>query len=56
MEDPVRAGVVEAIQVAQKAGIQIKMITGDYLKTAEHIACSIGLDERGRLKSSKDLK
>jgi len=47
MEDPVREGVVEAIRVAQKAGIQVKMITGDYRKTAEHIACSIGLMNEG---------
>ena len=47
MEDPVREGVVEAIRVAQKAGIQVKMITGDYLKTAEHIATSIGLMKEG---------
>jgi Ca2+-transporting ATPase len=47
MEDPVREGVMEAIQVAQKAGIHIKMITGDYLKTAEHIARSIGLLKEG---------
>jgi Ca2+-transporting ATPase len=47
MEDPVREGVVEAIQVAQKAGIQIKMITGDYLKTAEHIARNIGILKEG---------
>jgi Ca2+-transporting ATPase len=47
MEDPVREGVVEAIRVAQKAGIQVKMITGDYLKTAEHIAHSIGLMKVG---------
>jgi Ca2+-transporting ATPase len=47
MEDPVREGVMEAIQVAQKAGIQIKMITGDYLKTAEHIARGIGLLKEG---------
>ena len=47
MEDPVREGVVEAIQVAQKAGIQVKMITGDYRRTAEHIARSIGLMKKG---------
>jgi len=47
MEDPVREGVVEAVRVAQKAGIQVKMITGDYRKTAEHIACSIGLMKEG---------
>jgi len=47
MEDPVRQGVVEAIQVAQKAGIQVKMITGDYRRTAERIASSIGLLKPG---------
>jgi Ca2+-transporting ATPase len=47
MEDPVREGVVEAVRVAQKAGIQVKMITGDYRKTAEHIARSIGLMKEG---------
>ncbi len=49
MEDPVRQGVVEAIRVATKAGIQVKMITGDYRKTAEHIARSIGLMQEGDL-------
>ncbi len=43
MEDPVREGVVEAVRVAQHAGIQVKMITGDYRRTAEHIARSISL-------------
>ncbi len=47
MEDPVRKGVVEAVQVAQKAGIQVKMITGDYRLTAEHIARSVGLMQAG---------
>lgn len=43
MEDPVREGVLEATRVAQNAGIQIKMITGDYRRTAERIASNIGL-------------
>ncbi len=43
MEDPIREGVREAIQVAQRAGIQVKMITGDYRRTAERIARIIGL-------------
>ena len=47
MEDPVREGVLEAIQVAQHAGIQVKMITGDYRRTAERIASSIGLLQEG---------
>jgi len=47
MEDPVREGVVDAIQVAKRAGIQVKMITGDYRRTAERIASSIGLISAG---------
>ncbi len=47
MEDPVRQGVLEAVQVAQRAGIQIKMITGDYRRTAERIASNIGLIQDG---------
>ena len=47
MEDPVRAGVLEAAQVAQHAGIQVKMITGDYRRTAERIASNIGLLQAG---------
>ncbi len=43
MEDPIREGVLEAVHVAQRAGIQIKMITGDYRRTAERIANNIGL-------------
>jgi len=49
MEDPIREGVVEAIQVAQRAGIQVKMITGDYRRTAERIGRNIGLVKEGEL-------
>jgi len=56
MEDPVREGVVEAIQVAQRAGIQVKMITGDYRKTAERIARNIGLvQESSQVLEGKDV-
>jgi Ca2+-transporting ATPase len=43
MQDPIRDGVHEAVSVAEKAGIKVKMITGDYRKTAEKIARTIGL-------------
>jgi Ca2+-transporting ATPase len=46
MEDPIREGVREAITVAQRAGIKIKMITGDYRRTAERIAALVGLRAR----------
>jgi Ca2+-transporting ATPase len=43
MEDPIREGVREAIAVARRAGIKVKMITGDYRRTAERIASMVGL-------------
>jgi Ca2+-transporting ATPase len=46
MEDPIREGVREAIAVARRAGIQVKMITGDYRRTAERIAAMVGLTAR----------
>ena len=47
MEDPIREGVVEAIKVAQHAGIRVCMITGDYRRTAERIGRNIGLFNDG---------
>jgi len=47
MEDPIRQGVHESIELARRAGIQVKMITGDYRKTAERIAHNIGLMQAG---------
>jgi P-type Ca2+ transporter type 2C len=52
MEDPVREGVQEAIQAAQKAGIRVKMVTGDYRRTAEKIAGTIGLVVPSELHST----
>lgn len=49
MEDPVRDGVVEAVTVARRAGIRVLMITGDYRRTAESIARSIGIPISGVL-------
>ncbi len=47
LQDPIRQGVLHAVQVAKKAGIRVKMITGDYRKTAEHIAHATGILEPG---------
>jgi Ca2+-transporting ATPase len=46
MQDPIREGVCEAIAVARRAGIKVKMITGDYRRTAERIAGMVGLATR----------
>ena len=47
MQDPLREGVLEAVAVAQGAGIGVKMITGDYRRTAERIAAGTGILRAG---------
>lgn len=42
-EDPVRAGVAEAVQRCREAGIHVIMVTGDHARTAAAIAREIGL-------------
>jgi len=44
IEDPLRPGVKETIEKALSAGINIKIVTGDYRKTAEEIARQLGFD------------
>jgi len=44
MMDPPREEAIAAVRACQKAGIQVKMITGDHLATAAAIAHQIGLD------------
>ena len=44
MMDPPRQEAITAIRACQKAGIQVKMITGDHVITAAAIARQIGLD------------
>ena len=44
IEDPTRPEVKEVIKECQQAGISVKIVTGDYRKTAERLALSIGFD------------
>jgi Ca2+-transporting ATPase len=43
-EDPLRPGVVTAMQECRSAGIRVLMITGDHPETARAVGRSIGLD------------
>jgi len=43
ISDPVRPEVVQAIEICQNAGVEVKMVTGDNPLTASEIARQIGL-------------
>lgn len=45
-EDPLRSSVPEAVKECYAAGIEIKMITGDYAGTAQSIARQAGLTDK----------
>jgi len=68
IKDPVRPEVPKAVADAQSAGVIVRMVTGDHLKTAMHIAkdcgiltsknhfCCTGADYRKMTEAEKDEK
>lgn len=48
-QDPLRPEVTEAVQVCQRAGIMVRMVTGDNLETAKAIAEQCGILTDGGL-------
>ncbi len=55
LEDPVRAGVPEALRECQEAGIRMIMMTGDYPATAHRIGEQIGLQARDRIVTGQQI-
>ena len=56
MSDPPRPEVRQAIAKSRQAGIQVKMITGDYPKTAASIAAQIGLlRSKGQIMTGTEI-
>ena len=47
IEDPVRPEVPEAIKKCQRAGITVRMVTGDNINTARAIATKCGIIKPG---------
>ncbi|MGB8020185.1 MAG: HAD-IC family P-type ATPase [Candidatus Nanopelagicales bacterium] len=45
--DPLRPEAIDAVRVAHRAGIDVRMITGDHLVTAQAIAAELGLGPGG---------
>ncbi|KAI8361695.1 PMCA-type calcium-translocating P-type ATPase [Blakeslea trispora] len=47
IEDPLREGVPEAVQACQRAGVFVRMVTGDNIVTAKSIAKQCGIYTSG---------
>ena len=43
LADPVRQGVADALRACERAGIDVKMVTGDNIETARAVALQLGL-------------
>ncbi|KAK6235804.1 hypothetical protein SCA6_011141 [Theobroma cacao] len=43
LKDPCRPGVQDSVQLCQKAGVKVRMVTGDNVKTAKAIALECGI-------------
>lgn len=55
MIDPPRAEAMEAIKRCHKAGIIVKMITGDHKATARAIGMELGLSDKGEVVDGVEL-
>ncbi|KAJ3096639.1 hypothetical protein HK100_005525, partial [Physocladia obscura] len=49
IEDPLRPGVIDAVQACKDAGVFVRMVTGDNVLTAKSIATQCGIYSRGGL-------
>lgn len=58
LRDPVRKGMVEAVQACHKAGIRVVMVTGDQAATALHVAHELHIteDAADRALHGRDFK
>lgn len=57
MADPVRPSVKDAVTLCRKAGIKVKIVTGDYRGTAQKVAATIGLSVGpDQILEGKDLE
>lgn len=57
VNDPIRREAKESIMIAKKAGIKIKIVTGDYRKTGERVAKNLGFKiEPENVMEGKELE
>ncbi|HVN90243.1 MAG TPA: cation-translocating P-type ATPase [Candidatus Binataceae bacterium] len=55
LADPLRSGVVEAVEECRRAGIEVVMVTGDFPATASAIAREAGIDCNGGIATGAVL-
>lgn len=54
--DPPRPEAIEAVEECRRAGIQVKMITGDHARTAAAIAKSMGISDREHVMTGPEIE
>jgi Ca2+ transporting ATPase len=54
IEDPLRDGVSRAVKICQRAGITVRMVTGDDIDYAKSIAIQCGIASKEELDPSSD--
>lgn len=56
MLDPPRESAIESVERCQRAGIQVRMVTGDDGRTARAIGDRVGLDQTGKVMTGKEIE
>ena len=56
LSDPPRPEVADAVEECRRAGIRVKMITGDHVGTAAAIAAEIGLEHSDQALTGADIE
>ncbi len=56
LSDPPREEAIRAVATCQRAGIQVKMITGDHAATAQAVGRQLGLKETARALTGSEIE
>jgi len=56
LKDPLRDGIYDAVMACHKAGINVRMVTGDSLDTARAISLEAGIINQSHLNDQEDLE
>ena len=54
LKDPLRDGIRQAVETCHKAGINVRMVTGDNINTAKAISVEAGIISQADLANNED--